>query len=116
MTEKQIKASLDALPRFADRTQEQNHIEKELRCREMINSIMIYGNINSPYNEVTDTFAHYLMEYVQSNNDFYHLGKERVLELIREQQADFAKAKVTRGAYTDFEGCTYNSCVWEDEQ
>ena len=115
MTSKQINEAWNELPPYKERTPMQHHLSKVLRCREMINSIMVYGNINSPYDEETDTFDRYLAKYVESNDKYYHLGKKRVLELIREQQADFAKAVVKSGVYTDHEGCTYNSCVWADE-
>lgn len=114
MTEKQITALKNTLPPCSKQTDEQKHLAKELRCRTMINSIMIYGNINSPYNEKTGEFDYYLRDYV-NGSEFFHLGKERVLELVREQQEDFKHAKVRRSVYTDGEGCTYNSCDWADD-
>lgn len=80
----------------------------------MINSIMVYGTINSPYNEKTGEFDKYLLDYVKGN-DFYCLGAERVLELIHEQQEDFKKAKVKFVVYIDDEDCVYNSCTWADD-
>ena len=114
MTNKQIRAAKDSLPRLRDMNEEQEKIYRELSCREMINSIMIYGNINSPYNEKTGKLDYYLLDYAKDSG-FYGIGKQRVLELVREQQADFAKANVNYGVYTDGEGCTYNSCNWGDE-
>ena len=114
MTEKQIRSAKDSLPRLGDMNEEQKRAYAELGCREMINSIMIYGNINSPYNEKTGKLDYYLRDYARDSG-YNGIGKERVLELIREQQADFAKAKVNYGVYTDSEGCTYNSCTWGDE-
>ena len=86
----------------------------ELSCREMINAIMIYGNVNSPYDEATDTLDRYLDEKWKKGGMFF-VPRERIIELVKEQQTDFAKAKVTCGTYTDYEGCTYNTCVWADE-
>ncbi len=91
MTDKQIRAAKDSLPRLRDMNEEQERVYAELSCREMINSIMIYGNINSPYNEKTGELDYYLRDYAKDSG-FYDIGKERVLDLIREQQADFAKA------------------------
>lgn len=114
MTGTQIQTAKNALPPYKERNEEQNLLSKELSCRDMINSIMIYGNINSPYDERTQTFNHFLDSYVNEDG-LYPLGTKRVLELIREQQKDFAKAKVRYNVYTDSEGCTYNSCLWEDD-
>ena len=114
MTDKQIRVAKDSLPRLMDMNKEQENVYAELSCREMINSIMIYGNINSPYNEKTGELDYYLRDYAKDSG-FHGIGKQRVIELVREQQADFAKAKVNCGVYTDGEGCTYNSCTWGDE-
>ena len=114
MTDKQIRAAKDSLPRLRDMNEEQERVYAELSCREMINSIMIYGNINSPYNEKEDKLDRYLEERWQERGMFY-VPRKRIIELVKEQQADFAKAKVNRGVYTDHEGCTYNSCTWGDE-
>ena len=113
MTDKQIMAEKKALPPFKMRNKRQEQLYKELSCREMINSIMVYGNINSPYDVKKGTFDEYLSHYMDGG--YFHIGRERVLALIKEQQEDFKKAVVNRGCYTDHEGCTYNSCVWADE-
>lgn len=115
MTDKQIKAVKDSLPRLRDMNEEQEREYAELSCREMINSIMIYGNINSPYNEKEDKLDRYLEERWQERGSMYYVPRKRIIELVKEQQADFAKAVVKSGVYTDYEGCTYNSCVWADE-
>jgi hypothetical protein len=114
MTEKQITALKNGLPPYKKQSDEQRLLARELCCREMINSIMIYGDINSPYNEKTGEFDYYLHSYIDGN-EYSHLGKERVLELVREQQEDFKHTKVRRSVYTDCEGCTYNSCTWADD-
>lgn len=115
MTDKQIKAVKDSLPRLRDMNEEQEREYAELSCREMINSIMIYGNINSPYNEKEDKLDRYLEERWQKRSSMFYVPRKRIIELVKEQQADFAKAVVKSGVYTDYEGCTYNSCVWADE-
>jgi hypothetical protein len=111
MTRKQI----DALKETAEYGTE---LYEELSCREMINSILIYGNINSA-DEGGYSHERYVKPFYTGKHQFYNkkplLTKERVLELIEEQKADFAKAVVRANTYTDGEGCTYNSCRWEDE-
>lgn len=113
MTERQIRNAIDLLPPHSERSGKQQDDYKELRCREMINSIMIYHGADAPYNEKTGEFNRYLDMYV---NGYYNIGPERVRKLIEEQKADFAKAKVTENVYTDHEGCTYNTCIWGDER
>ena len=115
MTDKQIKAAKKALPRLGSMNEEQTKLHAELSCREMINSIMIYGNINSPYNEKEDKLDRYLEERWQNRSSMFYVPRKRIIELVKEQQADFAKAVVKSGVYTDYEGCTYNTCVWADE-
>jgi hypothetical protein len=118
MTGKQIRLAMDAIPHgiksYHSETKQQKREYAELSCREMINSIMIYGNINSPYNEKEDKLNNYLEERWQERGMFY-VPRKRIIELVKEQQADFAKAVVKSGVYTDYEGCTYNTCVWADE-
>ena len=107
MTGKQIQAARATLPSgYAQRTEEERKLERELFCREMINSILIYDGVKA----LDEEMDRYLLRYVKE------LSKERVLELIKEQVADFEKAIVKRNVYTDWEGCTYNTCLWADEQ
>lgn len=118
MTDKQIEAAKDAIKRsyntYNTVTEQQKREYAELSCRDMINSIMIYGNINSPYNEKDDKLNSYLEKCWQERGMFY-VPRKRIIELVREQQQDFAKAEVQRGYYTDNEGCTYYSCKWADD-
>lgn len=119
MTDKQIKLAMDdamphGLKNYDSATKQQKMEYAELSCREMINSIMIYGNINSPYNEKEDKLDRYLEERWQERGMFY-VPRKRIIELVKEQQADFAKAVVKSGVYTDYEGCSYNTCMWADE-
>ena len=81
----------------------------------MINSIMIYGNINSPYNEKEDKLNKYLDDKWEKKNSMFYVPRPRIIELVKEQQEDFKNAIVRRGVYTDSEGCIYNSCIWADE-
>lgn len=107
MTGKQIRAAKNTLPSFRKYdswSTAQKKLDRELMCREMINSILIYGG--KPRSE-------YNRRYMDSYRK--ELGEKRVEELIREQEEDFAKAKVVHGVYTDHEGCTYNSCKWADD-
>ena len=112
MTKNQIEAAKKALPRmFKDMTPEQKTLSNELSCREMINSCLIYGSATGNfYDPETRQFGQYGLSYVKA------LGEETVVRLFNEQCEDFSKAYVVFGVYTDHEGCTYNSCVWADEQ
>lgn len=125
MTEKQIEAAKDALHKkyygdgcmFIDNlkqpwTKEDKILEEELSCRNMINSILIYGGTCA---KDSYQYKQYLKPYIKG--DQWHkvlLSEERVDELIAEQKADFAKAEVGFAGY-DSEGCSYNYCKWADE-
>jgi hypothetical protein len=88
-------------------------LEEELDCREMINSILIYGGNCS---KDSYQYKRYLKPFIEG--DQWHkvlLSEQRVDELIAEQKADFAKATVGFAGY-DSEGCSYNYCHWADEQ
>ena len=88
-------------------------LEEELSCREMINSIMIYGGDCS---EDSYQYKKYLISYVEGNP--WHKGlitKERLAQLIEEQREDIKKAQIGF-AGCDSEGCSYNYCRWADEQ
>ena len=118
MTDKQIRLAMNAIQhgfqKYHSATKQQKREYAELSCREMINSIMIYGNIYSPYDEKEDKLDRYLEERWQKRGIFY-VPRKRIIELVKEQQADFAKAVVKSGVCIDYEGCTYNTCVWADE-
>ena len=112
MTRKQIDQVRKELRKktYKDWTDAEKMIDRELYCREMINSCLIYGSASYYfYNKESEQFGHYATNYVRE------LGEKRVKELFEEQCADFAKATVYRNVYTDSEGCTYNSCKWEDD-
>lgn len=128
MTEKQIEAAKDALHKkyYGDGcvywgnlkqpwTKEDEILKEELSCRSMINSMLIYGD---SVKKGSWSYNRYLMRYVTGtvyDNFNGLLTEQRVDELIEEQKADFAKAVVRSNVYTDGEGCSYNSCRWEDE-
>ena len=120
MTKKQIRKAADELHelvRTSGQSEQTEQIRKELSCRGMINSILIYGD---PLFERDGRINTYLRDYAEKRADgrfsnWLYLGMERVKQLIEEQKADFAKAKVSIGVYADEEGCTYNSCKWADE-
>ena len=109
MTEKEIRQVKATLPKWENGnppvfTEEQRQLERELWCREMINSILIYHGKLGIMND------RYLKDYI------FELGFKRVKELVDEQIEDFEKAKVYKNVHVDFEGVVYNSIVWADEQ
>jgi len=112
MTGSEITAARMQLPLFSqvawkDWTEEQKRFDRELNCREMINSILCYhgerGIQKDSYN-----FRNYLTDYVSQ------LGEETVDRLCEEQLEDFKKA-VVRSAGRDGEGNSYGSITWADE-
>lgn len=127
MTEKQIQAAKDALHEkyYGDEcrlpsnlkqpwTKEDEVLEEELSCRNMINSMLVYGD---KVEEGNYDYERYLKPYTKKGT--WHDGlitEQRLTELIAEQKKDFEKAIVRRNVYTDSEGCSYNSCRWADEQ
>ena len=113
MTDKQIKQAENALPVYSKMTDEQKTLYAELSCRRMINSILVYGGV--PYDEQEDKLNNYLEDYTRGDKTLFYVPRERILELVREQQEDFKNAIVRRGVYTDYEGCTYNSVIWADD-
>jgi len=129
MTNKQIQAQKNALPRhqgcWLDMTDDQKQTHRELECREMINSILVY-NVRPGETEHWSSDANkmisiedylYNNQYLQcyiNGKEYYHIGGERVRELIREQIADYGKCEV--GYAGTLEGVSYNYCKWEDEQ
>lgn len=94
-------------------TKEDKVLEEELDCREMINSILIYGGTCA---KDSYQYERYLKPFIKG--DLWHkvlLSEERVDELIAEQKADIAKAEIGFAGY-DSEGGGYNYCRWADEQ
>lgn len=88
MTQKQIDQVRKELRKktYKDWTEAEKRIDRELYCREMINSCLIYGSANyNFYNKESEQFVCYAIDYVRE------LGEKRVKELFEEQCADFAK-------------------------
>lgn len=78
---------------------------RELSVREMVNSILCYGNASSGVGEYDRN--RYFIEADKL------LGKEKVNSIINDQTKYFREhAKVLYGVYEDSEGCTYNSVEW----
>lgn len=78
---------------------------RELSVREMVNSILCYGNASSGVGEYDRN--RYFIEADKL------LGKEKVNSIINDQTKYFREhAKVLYGVYEDSEGCTYNSIQW----
>ena len=74
---------------------------QELRCRDMINSCLCYGE--------DPEISPYVGKYRKT------IGDIRVDELISEQREDFEKATVRKNVFTDDEGLSYNAIEWEDD-
>ena len=86
-------------------TEEERKELRELSVREMVNSILCYGNASSGVGEYDRN--RYFIEADKL------LGKEKVNSIIDDQTKYFIEhAKVLSGVYEDEEGCTYNSIEW----
>lgn len=115
MTQREIDAAKKTLPsrfEYKNWTEEQKKLDEELSCREMVNSCLCYGSIKDFWEECPWRWGD--KSYAASH--IRKLGMERVKEIVKEQEADFAKAIVRRNVFTDSEGVTYNSILWADEQ
>ena len=86
-----------------------NELEKdeqvlsELRFRNWCNSCLTYGC----------TWHFEKEELSGSTLDLYELTLDRALEIIEQQKERFKDAKVLHDVYTDSDGCTYNSVIWD---
>ena len=85
------------------RSKKDEKLEEELRCREMINSCLIYGWSEDYF------FEKYGDKYIEK------LWIRRVTKLVKEQKADIEKSKVHWWVYEDTEGGSYNSIKRHDE-
>lgn len=117
MTQKEIDRAKKKLPSlsntsFKDWSEEDKRMSKELGARDMINSCLCYGGIKGFWEECDWRYGDksYAAPYIRE------LGRERVEQLVKEQIADFDKAKVLYNVYTDSEGLTYNTIVWADDE
>ena len=81
---------------------------EELRCIDMMHSILIYNYLPKQAEFPFPSDNYYLKDYIKT------LGMKRASELWSEQVADYKKATV---GYVgcDSEGCSYNYCKWADE-
>lgn len=108
MTRREIESAKASLPSrtqipFSEWTDEQKQLDRELSCREMINSILCYDGEDGLLNN------EYLEKYIPE------LGLSIVQRLCDEQLVDFKKATVVKNVFTDNEGVSYNSIKWADE-
>ena len=108
MTKKEIEKVKASLPKWDEQNEEEKKLDRELDCREMINSILIYGYLNSTIDGIYED--KYLRNYKKD------ISEDRIKELIKEQQDDLKKSKIFTDVYTDGEGVTYNSVSWYDEE
>lgn len=78
---------------------------EELSVREMVNSILCYGNASAGVGEYDRN-----RYFIKADK---LLGKDKVNSIIDDQTKYFREhAKVLYGVYEDSEGCTYNSTQW----
>lgn len=86
-------------------TEDERKELRELSVREMVNSILCYGNASSGVSEYDRN--RYFIEADKL------LGKEKVNSIIDDQTMYFREnAKVIHGVWQDSEGCMYNSIKW----
>ena len=86
-------------------TEEERKELRELSVREMVNSILCYGNANIGVGDYDRN-----RYFIQADK---LLGEEKVDAIIKDQTRYFREhAKVLSGVYEDEEGCTYNSIEW----
>ena len=114
MTRKQMNEAKKTLPpvmNYAEWTDEQKKLDRELMCREMINSILIYQGINAVTDKNSYNYKEYLKHYEKE------LGVKTLDRLISEQVEDFKQAETfwLPNSY-DFDGGPYKAIVWADEK
>ena len=80
--------------------------ENELSCIEMIHSILTYSNNRNADEVINDK---YLEKYIDE------LGRDKVMELLKNEIEEFNNATINRDVYTDSEGVTYNSVTFKDD-
>ena len=119
MTRLEIERAGATLPKgweaWQHATAEQKTLYHELAWREYVNSCLVYGQ----FGDVIEDCKLSSKLYRWGTASTYHIGEEisipRAIQIALEQKADFAKAKVSYGVYTDCEGLSYNSVKWHDE-
>ena len=84
---------------------------EELRCIDMINSILAYDWYRGGAEEVMQMqerrYHNYLADYVAV------LGRDKVVALIQGQIDDIDH--IERNVYIDGEGLPYNEIIWKEE-
>lgn len=84
--------------------------KRECSCISMINSILAYDWFGETAEQVMEheekAYKNYLAEYVAL------FGRKKVVELIQ-GQIDSIKT-IKRNVYTDGEGLSYNSIIWNE--
>ena len=84
--------------------------KEELSCISMIDSILAYGGFGLTAEQVMvfeeSSYHNYLEQYVKL------FGRNKVVELIQ-GQIDSIES-ISRGVFTDSEGCTYNSINYKN--
>lgn len=113
MTDRQIKVARKGLParsrvQWRDMTPEEQRLNRELSCREMINSILCYHGEDGLRKDGLN-YNEYLLPYVEE------LGPDVVDRLCMEQVEDFRNAVVRQNVSVDSDGISYNSIEWADE-
>ena len=109
MTQMELNAAKNALCKQCQgrkMTQDEKLLNREYSCREMMMSIFAYGGTIEITDENTYGFKKYLSKYVRE------LGRARFDEVRRTQLKSFEGVTISKGVYTDEEGCTYNSINW----
>ena len=121
MTSKQIeekeRAIYDSLKKrnggsafgsYAVITPRERHELAELFYRRMIISCICYGDDNEIYNDRTEEFGRYGIEYGVAQ-----FGRKCALKIFRDQRRFMREhATIHKGVDTDCEGVLYNSITW----
>lgn len=81
-------------------------LKRELQCMEMIDSIICYGAKNIDLDSILND--RYMKSYIED------LGIKKVKKLIQGQLDE--KPLIKYNTYTDYEGLTYNSMIYKDEE
>ena len=120
MTDKQLEAARQEIKaRYPDPDEEWSDEDAdtayELRCRDMINTILVYGGADA-VKKGSNKYMDSLLPFTRHPSPHGGvISVSRLDELIAEQLDSFSRAKVVKNSYTDSEGVSYNSIVWEDD-
>lgn len=109
MTRKELDAAKNALReqcRGRQMTKAEALLSAEYSCRDMMICIFAYDGTAGITNEDGFNFKRYLSPYVQT------LGRKRYDKVREDQLKSFEGVTISRGVFTDDEGCTYNSINW----